>query len=86
MANKNGTAGKAKTWKEKYEALRTAHKRLRVEIAKVEAEREMYLKSLHVLTRKPFSFSKKELRQMRSNPLGIEDVLRELQQEVDQHG
>lgn len=82
MASKNDDRGKRKNWEEKYKELQKEHRRLRAEFAKVEAERDGYLQSLHFLMRKPISISKKELREMRKNPLGIEDVLQELEQEA----
>lgn len=83
MPNKTTARSKRKTfWQEKYNQLRKRHRAVRAELAKVQEERDDYLRSLHALTRKPFSFSRKELADMERNPVDPEEVLKELERET----
>ena len=82
MANRISARSKQKTWEQKYRELRKRHRGVRAELAKVQAERDLYLSSLHALTREPFSFSQAELAEMERHPVDPEEVLNELEREA----
>jgi hypothetical protein len=65
-------------WEEKNKALRKECKRLRADLARVAAERDMYLKSLYTLTRKTIPLSAKDIQEMETNPKQLDDILKEL--------
>jgi hypothetical protein len=60
--------------------LRNECTHLRSQMARIESERDQYLKSLYALTRKPISFDPEEIKALESNEVDIEQVLKELDQ------
>jgi hypothetical protein len=76
------TQNRDKTWEQKFKTLRLQHRELKAEIAKISHERDVYLRSLHALSGKPFSFSEEELRAMEKNPASLEDLLQEFEGQV----
>jgi hypothetical protein len=81
----NSDRTKSRSWEDKYKELRKEHRKLRAQLAKVEEQRDSYIQSLHLFARKQLSISKKEMRAMMENPLGIDDVLQELEKEARKH-
>jgi hypothetical protein len=60
-------------------ALKAQNERLAEERARLEAERDVYLKSLHAMTRKEFTFTPEELDELERNGRSLEGLLKELE-------
>jgi hypothetical protein len=49
------------------------------ERARIERERDAYLKALYALTRKEITFTKEELREMEENGLTLDEIISNLE-------